>query len=81
MVNGDVARAEELATEFEKNLDAALNEYSRPMEFALTVTTEEVTGSDSRDKVEYVPTENPEPGGLSETPDNEPDDEDGEPGQ
>lgn len=81
MVGGDVARAEELAAEFEKNLDAALNEYSRPMEFALTVTTEEVTGSDSRDKVEYVPTENPEPGGPSETPDSEPDDEDDGPGR
>ena len=64
MVDGDVARAEELAAEFEKNLDAALNEYSRPMEF----------------KVEYVPTETPEPGGLSETSDSEPDDED-EPGR
>ena len=62
MVDGDVAKAEELAAEFEKNLDAALNEYSRPMEF----------------KVEYVPTENPEPGGPSETPDSEPDDEDGD---
>ena len=81
MVDGDVARAEELAAEFEKNLDAALNEYSRPMEFALTVTTEEVTGSDSRDKVEYVPTENPEPGGISKMLDSEPDDEDDGPGR
>lgn len=47
MVGGDVAKAEELATEFDKNLDAALTEYSRPMDFALTVTTEEITGSDS----------------------------------
>lgn len=33
MVGGDVVKAEELATEFEKNLDAALTEYSRPMDF------------------------------------------------
>lgn len=55
MVGGDVSRADDLAAEFEQNLDAALNEYSRPMDFALTVTTQEVTGSDSRAKVEYVP--------------------------
>lgn len=47
MVGGDATKAEELATEFDKNLDAALTEYSRPMDFALTVTTEEVTVSDS----------------------------------
>lgn len=39
MVGGDVGMAEELAAEFEKNLDMALNEYSKPMDF----------------KVEYVP--------------------------
>lgn len=59
MVGGDVARAEDLAAAFEQNLDAALNAYSRPMDF----------------KVEYVPTEDAEPGGISETPDNDPDDE------
>lgn len=47
MVGGDVAKADELAAAFDKNLDAALTEYSRPMDFALTVTTEEVTVSDS----------------------------------
>jgi len=57
MVGGDVGKAEDLADEFDKNLDAALTVFSRPMDFALTVTTEEVTVSDSRDKVEYVPTE------------------------
>lgn len=39
MVGGDVSKADDLAAEFEQNLDAALNEYSRPMEY----------------KVEYVP--------------------------
>ncbi len=44
MVGGDVSRAEELAAEFEKNLDMALNEYSKPMDF----------------KVEYAPAESGE---------------------
>ncbi len=62
MVGGDVSRAEDLAAAFEQNLDAALNEYSRPMEF----------------KVEYVPTEEkPEAGELAEEPENDPDSEDG----
>lgn len=39
MVGGDVGKADDLAAEFEQNLDAALNEYSRPLDF----------------KVEYVP--------------------------
>ncbi|WP_165070986.1 hypothetical protein [Desulfovibrio sp. ZJ200] len=47
MVGGDVTKAEALAAEFDKNLDTALTEYSRPMDFALTVTPEEVTISDS----------------------------------
>ena len=33
MVGGDVSKAEQLAGEFEKNLDMGLNEFSRPMEF------------------------------------------------
>ena len=39
MVGGDATKADELAAEFDKHLDAALTEYSRPMDF----------------KVEYVP--------------------------
>lgn len=39
MVGGNPTKAEELITAFEKNLDAALTEYSRPLDF----------------KVEYVP--------------------------
>lgn len=45
LVGGDPGKAEELATEFEKNLDEALNQYSRPMEFS----------------VNYVPASTPEP--------------------
>lgn len=44
LVGGDVGKAEELAAEMEKNLDLALNEYSKPMDF----------------KTEYVPVENGE---------------------
>lgn len=33
LVGGDVDKAEELVAEFEKNLDAALTEFSRPMDF------------------------------------------------
>lgn len=33
LVGGDVTKAELLASEFENNLDLALNEYSKPMEF------------------------------------------------
>lgn len=43
MVGGDVGKADDLAARFEQNLDAALNEYSRPMEY----------------KVEYVPENSP----------------------
>lgn len=41
MVGGDVSKAEDLAAEFEKNLAMALNEYSKPMEFSLTIWPEE----------------------------------------
>lgn len=34
MVGGDVGKSEQLAQEFENNLDMALNEYSKPMEFS-----------------------------------------------
>lgn len=44
MVGGDVNKADELAAEFERNLDEALNTYSRPMDF----------------RVEYVPDESGE---------------------
>jgi hypothetical protein len=43
MVGGDVSKVHELMAEFEKNLDAALTEYSRPMEFRV----EYVEGEDS----------------------------------
>ncbi|MDR2821202.1 MAG: hypothetical protein LBB60_11815 [Desulfovibrio sp.] len=33
LVGGDVSKVHELVAAFEKNLDAALNEYSRPMDF------------------------------------------------
>ena len=41
MVGGNVEKAEDLAAEFEKNLDAALTEYSRPMDFRVEYVTEE----------------------------------------
>lgn len=44
MVGGDVNKAADLAAEFEKNLDLALTEYSKPMDF----------------KTEYVQTESDE---------------------
>lgn len=34
LVDGDVSKAEALAAEFEKNLDAALTDFSRPMDFS-----------------------------------------------
>ena len=47
MVGGDVSKAEQLASEFENNLDLALNEYSKPMEFKT-----EFIGEDSGEKIE-----------------------------
>ena len=47
MVGGDVSKAEQLASEFENNLDMALNEYSKPMEFKT-----EFIGEDSGEKIE-----------------------------
>lgn len=47
MVGGDVSKAEQLASEFENNLDLALNEYSKPMEFKT-----EFIGEDSGEKME-----------------------------
>ena len=47
MVGGDVSMAEQLASEFENNLDLALNEYSKPMEFKT-----EFIGEDSGEKIE-----------------------------
>lgn len=45
MVGGDVGKAEELAAEFEQNLDAALNEYSRPMEYKVEYVPENSSGA------------------------------------
>ena len=47
MVDGDVARAEELAAEFEKNLDAALNEYPGRWNQGGNVPTEPPNRADS----------------------------------
>ena len=47
LVGGDVSKAEQLASEFENNLDLALNEYSKPMEFKT-----EFIGDDPGDKIE-----------------------------
>ena len=41
MVGGDVSKAEQLAQEFENNLDMALNEYSKPMEYRTELINEE----------------------------------------
>lgn len=55
LVGGDVSKTEELASEFEKNLDAALNDYSRPMDF----------------KTEYIPAEPPEGAAADEETDDD----------
>ena len=61
MVGGDATKADELAAEFDKHLDAALTEYSRPMDF----------------KVEYVPdATTPEAPDLQGESDGESDDAD-----
>ncbi|MCX4309816.1 MAG: hypothetical protein OSJ28_05880 [Desulfovibrio sp.] len=41
MVGGDISKAEQLAQEFENNLDMALNEYSKPMEFRTEIIVDE----------------------------------------
>lgn len=61
MVGGDATKADELSAEFDKHLDAALTEYSRPMDF----------------KVEYVPdATTPEAPDLQGESDGESDDAD-----
>ena len=47
MVGGDVTKAEQLVQEFENNLDLALNEYSKPMEFRAEFIPEEDEKSES----------------------------------
>lgn len=47
LVGGDVTKAEELAAEFEKNLDAALTEYSRPMDFKVEYVPDKANGADA----------------------------------
>lgn len=49
MVGGDVAKAEELAAEFDKNLDAALTEYSQPMDFKVEYVPDETGGAEAPD--------------------------------
>lgn len=46
MTGGDPEKAEELCAEFEKNLDMALNEYSRPMEFRAEFIAEKDVATD-----------------------------------
>lgn len=65
MVGGDVGKADDLAAEFEQNLDAALNEYSRPLDF----------------KVEYVPENSSDEAAASAPQLEEGADEEGTPGQ
>lgn len=63
MVGGDAAKADELAAEFDKHLDAALTEYSRPMDFKVEyVPSEETTNGD-------VPHADEEPGGKDDADD------------
>lgn len=63
MVGGDAAKADELAAEFDKHLDAALTEYSRPMDFKVEyVPSEEQTNGD-------VPQADEEPGGEADADD------------
>ena len=52
MVGGDATKAEELATEFDKNLDAALTEYSRPMDFKVEYAPDETAGAEAPDPQE-----------------------------
>lgn len=54
MVGGDVSKADDLAAEFEQNLDAALNEYSRPMDFKVEYVPENSSGeaADSASQLE-----------------------------
>lgn len=47
MVGGDVTKAEEVAAEFEKNLDMALNEYSKSMEFKTEYLAAEPKNNDA----------------------------------
>lgn len=49
MVGGDVTKAEALAAEFDKNLDAALTEYSRPMDFKTEYVPDETGGAKAPD--------------------------------
>ena len=51
-VGGDATKAEELATEFDKNLDAALTEYSRPMDFKVEYVPDEAAGAEAPDPQE-----------------------------
>lgn len=44
LVGGDVSKADALAAEIDKNIDAALTEYSRPMEFRTEYVAEEAEG-------------------------------------
>lgn len=48
MVGGDISKAEQLAQEFETNLDTALTEYSKPMEFRTEFIADE-SGEEQRD--------------------------------
>ena len=52
LVGGNIEKAEELATEFEKNIDTALHEYSKPIEFGVefmaqtNANEEDISGED-----------------------------------
>ena len=50
MAGGDVDKAEQLAQEFENNLDMALNEYSKPMEFRTEIIADESSEKPQEDK-------------------------------
>ena len=56
MAGGDPSKAEEIAAEFEKNLDMALNEYSKPMDFKVEyVATETSNNGEQSGDAESVP--------------------------
>ena len=49
MVGGDASKSEEMIASFEKNLDAALMEYSKPMDFKVEYEPKEETIADTDD--------------------------------
>lgn len=72
MADGDVTKAEEIAAEFEKNLDMALNEYSKPMEFKIEFLAAEPEKDKPGNEVKGQETDGAEESGQTESvnPDN-----------